>query len=215
VSNCTISGNFGGGLSNVAGLWGATLTVSNSTISGNAADYGGGIFNSSGLTVSNSTISGNSADYGGGIFSVYSGRLVAGVTISNSTLSGNLADVDGGGVCNSGGAFAVLSVRNSTISGNSATGHGGGIYNNSYGFAFSPGLAVGSTILNAGVSGGTIFNDGGRVTSLGYNLANDAGGGVLTGPGDQLTPIQCSVHCKTMVALHSRMSCCLVARRLT
>lgn len=188
VNNCTISGNFGGGISNVAGAWPVTLTVSNSTINGNAADYGGGIFNNASLTVSNSTISGNAANYGGGICNVYSGRLVAFVRISNSTLSSNLSGVDGGGVYNSSaqGAFAALSIENSTIGGNSATGHGGGIYNNSHGFSFSPGLALGSTILNAGASGGTIFNDGGRVTSLGYNLANDAGGGVLTGPGDQI-----------------------------
>src|SRR5262249_43093704 len=51
VSNCTISGNFGGGICNLVGLWPATLTVSNSTISGNSGDYGGGILNSGGLTV--------------------------------------------------------------------------------------------------------------------------------------------------------------------
>jgi hypothetical protein len=191
VSNCTVSGNsaeFGGGISNGNLAWGAGLIVSNSTISGNSGDYGGGILNSGGLTVSNSTISGNSANYGGGISNVYNGRIVAGVTISNSTLSGNLSGVDGGGVYNSSaqGVFAVLSIENSTIAGNSATGHGGAIYNNSHGFAFTPGLALGSTILNAGESGGTIFNDGGEVTSLGYNLASDAGGGVLTGPGDQI-----------------------------
>ena len=189
VSNCTISNNFGSGISNDPGLYFASLTVSNSTISGNSADYGGGISNTGGLTVSNTTISGNSANYGGGISNVYNGRVVAGVTISNSTLSGNVSTVDGGGVYNSTdvNAFAVLSIENSTIGGNSATGHGGSIYNNSHGFAFTPGLALGSTILNAGASGGTIFNDGvGNVTSLGYNLASDAAGGVLTGPGDQI-----------------------------
>jgi len=45
---------------------------------------------------------------------------------------------------------------------------------------------VNNTVLNAGASGGTIFNNGGTVTSLGYNLASDNGGGVLTGPGDQI-----------------------------
>src|SRR5262249_54014566 len=34
--------------------------------------------------------------------------------------------------------------------------------------------------------GGTILNDGGTVRSLGYNLASDNGGGVLTGPGDRI-----------------------------
>ena len=159
LSNCTVSGNsaeFGGGIANGNLVWGAWLVVSNSTISGNSADYGGGISNNSSLTISNSTISGNSADYGGGISNVYDGRTVASVRISNCTLSGN-----------------------------SATGHGGAIYNNS-GLGHIPGLALASTILNAGASGGTIFSDGGTVTSLGYNLASDAGGGILTGPGDQI-----------------------------
>ena len=49
-------------------------------------------------------------------------------------------------------------------------------------------LTLGSTILNAGAyPAGTIFNNGGTVTPLGYNLCcNDAGGDVLNGPGDQI-----------------------------
>ena len=185
----------GGGILNT-GHWNiggeGILTVTNCTISGNSADYGGGILfgggilNYRGLTIRDSTISGNSADYGGGISNV-----AGGVTISNSTISGNLAGVLGGGVYNSA-AFTelrsgFLRVTNSTISGNSVTGsNGGGIYNNSCaGFQHCSYLTLGSTILNAGASGGTIFNNG-RVTSLGYNLASDAGGGVLTGLGDQI-----------------------------
>jgi len=173
----------GGGIRNSAphpNIGGYGLTVTNCTISGNAADYGGGILGA--LTISNSTISGNSAMYGGGIC-----NLGGGVRISNSTISGNLADVDGGGVYNSGtlGEFVFSIIENSTISGNSATGNGGGIYNSSNGLGQIRGLALSSNILNAGASGGTIFNVG-RVASVGYNLASDAGGGVLTGPGDQI-----------------------------
>jgi hypothetical protein len=45
---------------------------------------------------------------------------------------------------------------------------------------------IGDTVLNAGASGGTISNNGGTITSLGYNIASDNGGDVLTGPGDQI-----------------------------
>jgi hypothetical protein len=45
---------------------------------------------------------------------------------------------------------------------------------------------IGDTVLNAGTSGGTIFNNSGTITSLGYNLASDNGGGFLTGPSDQI-----------------------------
>jgi hypothetical protein len=132
VSNSTLSGNFGGGIYN-----GGTLTVSQSTLSGNS---GGGIYNFLGtLTVSNSTLSSNSA---GGISN--GGTL----TVSNSTLSGN----SGSGISNSG----TLTVSNSTLSGNSATGasgEGGGISN--YGT-----LTVSNSTLSgnsAGFAGGGIF----------------------------------------------------------
>ena len=61
-----------------------TLTITDSTISGNSADsVGGGIYSHDGTsTITNSTISGNSAGSGGGIYS-YSSTL----TIANSTIS--------------------------------------------------------------------------------------------------------------------------------
>jgi hypothetical protein len=47
-------------------------------------------------------------------------------------------------------------------------------------------LEISDTILNAGASGENIFNEDGTVTSLGYNLSSDDGGGYLNGPGDQI-----------------------------
>src|SRR5262249_40043510 len=77
---------------------------------------------------------------------------------------------------------ANLTVTNSTISDNTASVGGGAVYNDSGGQT----AQIGDTVLNAGASGGTIFNNGVTITSLGYNLASDDGGGVLTGPGDQI-----------------------------
>jgi hypothetical protein len=45
---------------------------------------------------------------------------------------------------------------------------------------------IGSTILNSGSLGGTIFNRSGTVTSLGYNLSSDDAGGFLTAAADQI-----------------------------
>src|SRR5204863_9986038 len=76
-----------------------TLTLTNSTVSGNRANFaggskGGGIFNLGTLTLTNSTVSGNTVThgYGGGIFN--GGTL----TLSNSTVSGNSASSSGGGI---------------------------------------------------------------------------------------------------------------------
>jgi predicted outer membrane repeat protein len=205
VTDCTVSGNsFWGGI-RATGL--TNLTVTNSTISGNSAntgfpggDSGGGIYGAD--LVENSTISGNSAaTSGGGIY--------GSIEIVNSTISGNSAGTSGGGIYNP----YSLNVANSTITGNSAPS-GGGIYNKRPPVGDSV-VEISNTILNAGASGENIFNDGGTITSLGYNLSSDDGGGYLTGPGDQINTDPLLGPCRTTEAqpLHTR--CCLAAQRLT
>ena len=81
VTNSTLSGNTASGTNNGGGIWNeGTLTVSSSAISGNSAYYGGGIFNTGTVTISNSTFSSNSALYGGGMDNRNGGTT----TISNS-----------------------------------------------------------------------------------------------------------------------------------
>ena len=212
VSNSTISGNSvapdgsvggqGGGIFNFNDCncsTNAILTVSNSTISGNSAadggeggGLGGGILNWGTATVTDSTISGNSPNYGGAIYNQASNAFVGdsrnvAVTVTNSTLSGNSATSNGGAILSvqSNGAGSsvtgTVTVTNSTISGNSAAFGTGGIYNG------GATLTIGDTILKAGATGANIGNDsGGTVTSLGYNLSSDNGGGFLTATGDQI-----------------------------
>jgi predicted outer membrane repeat protein len=180
IVRTTVSGNSAGGVFISAGQGSAEVTITNCTISGNST-YGGikavNFFSSpaANLSVANSTISGNSApDSGGGIYA----SALTNFSIVNSTISGNSAGTSGGGINN----FASsLHVANSTITGNSAA-FGGGIYNDEQ---FSV-VEISNTILNAGTLGENIFNNGGTVTSDGYNLSSDDGGGYLTGPGDQI-----------------------------
>jgi predicted outer membrane repeat protein len=159
VTDSTFSGNtatdYGGGIFNYDG----TLTVTNSTFSGNTTEsVGGGIYNYTGpLTVTNSTFSGNTADSGGGIFNF--GAL----NVTNSTFSGNTA-TSGGGIFNQG----PLTVTNSTFSGNSAVLTGGGIYSNSR----DPAAFLMSTIV-AGNPGGDCAGPY-PVGDGGYNLSSDA-----------------------------------------
>ena len=170
ISDCAISGNSGvssGGGINASG----TLTIQNSTISGNAASAGGGINASGTLTIQNSTISGNVAKAGrGGGIAFYSGTL----TIQNSTISGNAAYPG-----NSGGIYAsgTLTIQNSTISGNSADDGGGGIY------ASGTLIIQNSTISgNSGVSSGGGIYASGTITIEGNtftdNSANSMGGAI-------------------------------------
>jgi len=181
VSDCVVIGNGEAGLFNT-GHFGpndsitghGSMTISDSIISDNS---GPGVWNYFSLTIVNSTLSGNTAGDGLDGGGIRSGTIKApgGVTVINSTISGNSAGEVGGGIANyTGGA----QVSNSTVSGNSATS-GGGIYNDGT-------IEISNTILNAGAFGENVVNDGGTVTSHGYNISSDDGGGVLTGPGDQI-----------------------------
>ena len=98
------------------------LTVTDSTLRENTAEYGGGICSDGGLTVTNSTFIGNTAEQlGGGIFIASFG---APLKVTNSMFVGNKAEQLGGGI------FSLsidVSVTNTTIAGNSAL-TGGGIW---------------------------------------------------------------------------------------
>jgi hypothetical protein len=161
VQNSTLSGNSAtGNGSDGGGIDNeGTLTVTNSTLSDNSVHrYGGGINNSGTLTVQNSTLSGNSSEWGGGIDNNY-GTL----TVQNSTLSGNLA-WGGGGIYNGG----TLTVQNSTLSGNSSeweSGEGGGIDN--WGT-----LTMTNTLIAHNPPGGDCW---GSVATNDYNLIEDTG----------------------------------------
>jgi hypothetical protein len=100
------------------------LTVTNSIISGNTApDYagsGGGIENQSGtLTVIDSTVSGNSSLLGGGGIDSYVGN----VTITRTTITGNTGGVFADGIQDGQGNTipAILNISDSTLSGNTGS----------------------------------------------------------------------------------------------
>ena len=170
----------GGGLDNEGG----TVTISNSTFSGNSASYGGGLENGNGtVSISNSTFSGNSAPgpaalaSGGGLDN-FGGTL----SISNSTFSGNSASSgQGGGLSNYGG---TLSISNSTFSGNSAS-YGGGLSNG------GPLSISNSTFSGNSASGGggLFYNSNGELTISNSTFSGNSadsgqGGGLFTFYGE-------------------------------
>src|SRR6266581_1423473 len=179
VIDFTMRAIAGGGISNSG-----TLTLTNSTVSGNHAGgfcnapcsaFGGGIYNRGTLLmIKNSTLTGNiagisigtacstsgfsSCRVGGGAFYTSAGT----VRLNNSTVTANTADRCSGGVCETSDAIVNssgnLAMNNSTVSGNSA----GGIFNGGT-----------ATLQNSIVANNSGTNCGGSITSHGYNLSSD------------------------------------------
>ncbi|MGH8172610.1 MAG: choice-of-anchor Q domain-containing protein [Rhodanobacteraceae bacterium] len=97
----------------------------NSANTGDGSHYarGGGLFSVTDTEISYSTISGNVAGAGGGIFLV--GGAVYPMEVLDSTISGNSASGAGGGVY---AKYRQFAVSNSTITQNSAGAQGGGMF---------------------------------------------------------------------------------------
>lgn len=121
VTNCTghpYGGyTFGGGIE----VFGADLTLNNSTVTGNTATYGGGVYVSGNAVINDSVISGNTSDTAvGGIASSDS------LTLSGSVITGNTTGGEGGGFRCSSTYGCALTITESEISGNAANGGSGG-----------------------------------------------------------------------------------------
>lgn len=132
ISGVTITGGAepsgaGGGIENDG-----ILSLDASTVTGNSADAGGGIYNDSGssgqtLLVSNSTISANTArSYGGGMdFDRGDGRIVNTSIVNNVAKNGSSGTIGG----DSGGAMEIesgnLTFSNDTIAFNRVTNTSG------------------------------------------------------------------------------------------
>ena len=127
----------GGGILQQSFVQQATLTVNNSTIANNNANYGGGIANNSVISgysavvnlINNALVTGNQANYGAGIEQSTYASSVA-LTIDNSTISDNQASGDGGGIISSGSAITSsiqINIQNNSIITGNIAHNGGGI----------------------------------------------------------------------------------------
>ena len=156
----------GGGI--FFGLTGGRFQVSDSTIAGNTATFGGGIAAAADLTVVNSTVSGND---GGGLLSGGTVTLRS-VTVAGNTASPRIPDGAGGIVANEG----TVDVRNSVL----ADSHGGPDCSQFAG-------AVTAAYTHAEDPGGCDFSGAGDSTGSdpGLPALADNGGPTLT----QLVPI--------------------------
>jgi hypothetical protein len=192
---------------------GPHVTLSKLTIRNGKASSGGGINNSGTLTLTNSTVSGNWAPIpcvhffvfceisagtasGGGIYN--SGAL----TISNSIISGNHAgsycngnpcSAFGGGIYNRG---TPMIIKNSTLTGNSAgtacstsihcqVGVGGAFYTFGGTVTLNNSTVTGSSAYRcSGVCGGTggaIVNGSGNLAMNNSTVSGNSAGGIFNG----------------------------------
>jgi hypothetical protein len=178
VADSTIHGNkmgsqtlaMGGGIANYTG---GTLTVSGSTISGNAAAIenhgnGGGIYNQGTVTITNSTIANNRAQYGGGL------RNAGATTLSSVTIAGNTA-TEYGAISNywpSSTSKGTTAIVNSIVKAGSAGGtcgtYPGGI--TSRGHNIETGNSCGFTAagdkVNTNPMLGSLANNGGPTLTM-------------------------------------------------
>jgi hypothetical protein len=168
INKLTIrNGNPGGGLSGggiavESGFQTPQLILNDSEVSGNTANFGGGISNQKFVvTLNNTRVVGNSAPSGldaGGIYNGTNGVM----SINDSIISNNTAR-QGGGIRNDG----TLVVNRTSVVGNTATSAGGGP-------ALGGGIAnlIGTTTLNeSSVNNNDSEEDGG-------GIANRSGGTV-------------------------------------
>ncbi|HEX9000675.1 MAG TPA: choice-of-anchor Q domain-containing protein, partial [Blastocatellia bacterium] len=192
ISNGRVNGA-GGGIASFS-----NLTLTNCLISGNEAvgDIGGGVFlGSANGTFTGSTFSGNTAANRGGGISYETGSAInMTLTLTNCTVSGNTATGAGAG----GGLFnlmfagtSTLQVTNCTFANNvGSLADTGGIRIGAIGAGTTATTILRNTIIanSTGANLGAATASGGvaTITSQGFNLTSDGGGGFLNQATDKI-----------------------------
>jgi predicted outer membrane repeat protein len=183
LAGCSFSNNYskgrGGGLSDMK----SSSQIDSCTFSGNTAgDYGGGIyidgyssFRSPDIT--NCTITGCTAEFGGGIANYISNSVITGCTITGNTathhgaglyfdssnsivtdclIAQNSSSNNGGGIFTYAYSLhdTAPDITNCMIRGNTASFDGGGIYN----YENNPDLSLCTITGNTASRGGSVFN---------------------------------------------------------
>ena len=141
---------FNDGARDKSGANGGIMTVSNSNFDGNTAKAGGAIYNTGTLTVGNSTFTGNSAtENGGAIYNAgtltftgtnsftsntaqqYGGAIFTDgiLSVKNTTFDNNIAGVVGGAIASTTTQTASMTISGSTFTNNHSVYDGGAIGN--------------------------------------------------------------------------------------
>jgi hypothetical protein len=170
VTSSTLMNNMcGGGWSSGGGIYnnsGATSSVVNSTLSGNYAPVGGGVYNAGALSIRSSTITTNSASVGGGIYTTADSSAT--LDMRNTILAGNTVTIQAG---TGRDLYGTLTASGYNLIGNTSGGGGyastdrlnvnprlGPLQDNS-GPTFTHALLSGSPAIDAGDNTGAPATD--------------------------------------------------------
>jgi hypothetical protein len=181
-------GTYGGG-----GIALGNFSASYTAIKDNQATFGGGV-TLKGLTntIVASTISGNIASDGGGVYVAPPNPAATTLKIVNSTLSGNYAIGQGGGLYSNA---ATAKLYNSTFAFNSTGSPGPGVLLNTYGSAIAATLKSNLFVYNTSNSGEDDFSvigpnsltiNGGTLATAAKNLIGVTGFSTASLPNDTL-----------------------------
>ncbi len=186
IRSSTITGNQAANGGGIYSLYEGNVVITDSSVSGNTAVYGagGGVQAVDGdITVTSSVIDSNEAlNSGGGLFAQHGGN----VTLTDSDLTNNRVTYAGYNGAGLNGGDGNVTITGSTITGNTSAGDGGGIYN--YGGT----VTIADTDISnndAAYSGGGILNETAAVSISNTTITNNRalygdGGGVATGNGN-------------------------------
>jgi fibronectin-binding autotransporter adhesin len=169
-----------------------SASISNDQISGNAAtgydSSGGGVlsYDEAGDTYTSTTIAGNRAVYGGGIYFEGYEAVLNGSTVSGNVAGSGKVPGYGGGIYSDSGE---LQATDTTFAGNLALdgGEGGAIAD--YGVLLE--MEYSTVADNGAASGGGIYEDGSGGTFLASVVANNTTGGSARTP-DNCDPVSSS-----------------------
>jgi hypothetical protein len=191
ISGMTLSsgsGGFGGAIEYGGGS--GTLNIDGCDITGNTSLEGGGMLvqgNGAAATfvnISNTTFTNNNGTTFDGAASLFN----CASTLTNCTISGNQSGSGGGtlDILAFPGSTATGTITNCTIASNTSTGGFAGLLVlNEGGNSSSATAQIANTIFANNTAPNIGLLGGATATSLGHNISDDGGSGVLTAAGDK------------------------------
>ncbi len=177
LENSVVLSNTASGGGGLMGWISSVMTLTHSTLQGNQAFSGAGLYSTGQVVLQDATLQGNKADFTGGGLQVTGGK----VEIQSSTLLENLADGYAAGVLVEHGA---LTVTNSTFSGNTAPNYSAMAASSSLARVFILNSTIsGNKVVGAGTRyGGVVILDSAVLSIKNSIVANNDGRQCLSGP---------------------------------